>query len=193
MELLFILNWYLRRFCVNIVRLGRWTSQACVCCVPVCVLFTFCHRASLEARLEQAATNQQFPSWPWCRSWALIPSTNRCGSPLRSCKKPEHNLEFNYRQMKQSKPQKKWEAEHQPEAPTPTNHAHTWPKCTLGMLSLLFINSSQWNSFSGKSKTSSSRLISCRTQCCLIRDQLFLQGSSLLFTQIIHRNFGVSQ
>jgi len=32
---------------------------------------TFCHRASLEARLEHAATNQQFPSCPWCRSWAL--------------------------------------------------------------------------------------------------------------------------
>lgn len=45
---------------------------------------TFCHRASLEARLEQAATNQQFPSWPWCRSWALMPSTNRWGSLVNS-------------------------------------------------------------------------------------------------------------
>lgn len=52
----------------------------------LCRCLTFCHSASLEARLEQAATNQQFPSWPWCRSWALMPSTNRWGSLHNSYK-----------------------------------------------------------------------------------------------------------
>lgn len=41
---------------------------------------TFCHRDSLEAKLEHAATNQQLPSCPWCKSCALMPSTNRWGS-----------------------------------------------------------------------------------------------------------------
>ncbi|XP_034723701.1 uncharacterized protein LOC117942382 [Etheostoma cragini] len=33
--------------------------------MDTCLCLTFCHRASMEARLEQAATNQQFPSCPW--------------------------------------------------------------------------------------------------------------------------------
>lgn len=45
---------------------------------------TFCQRDSREARLEHAATNQQFPSCPWCRSCALIPSTNKWGSSHNS-------------------------------------------------------------------------------------------------------------
>lgn len=48
-------------------------------------LLTFCHRDSRDAREEQAATNQQFPTWPWCKSWELIPSTKRCGSSQISC------------------------------------------------------------------------------------------------------------
>lgn len=43
-------------------------------------VLTFCHKDSREARLEHAATNQQLPSCPWCRSCALMPSTNRWGS-----------------------------------------------------------------------------------------------------------------
>lgn len=46
---------------------------------------TFCHRDSRDAREEQAATNQQFPTWPWCKSWELIPSTKRRGSLQISC------------------------------------------------------------------------------------------------------------
>lgn len=50
---------------------------------------TFCHRDSRDAREEQAATNQQFPTWPWCKSWELIPSTKRRGSSQISCRKGE--------------------------------------------------------------------------------------------------------
>lgn len=46
---------------------------------------TFCHRDSREASDEQAATNQQLPTWPWCRSWELMPSTKRRGSSHMSC------------------------------------------------------------------------------------------------------------
>lgn len=51
---------------------------------------TFCHRASRDAREEQAATNQQFPTWPWCKSWELIPSTKRWGSAQISCETGEN-------------------------------------------------------------------------------------------------------
>lgn len=50
---------------------------------------TFCHSASREARDEQAATNQQLPTWPWCRSWELMPSTKRRGSSQMSCGEAE--------------------------------------------------------------------------------------------------------
>lgn len=46
---------------------------------------TFCHSDSREASDEQAATNQQLPTWPWCRSWELMPSTKRRGSSQMSC------------------------------------------------------------------------------------------------------------
>lgn len=45
---------------------------------------TFCHSDSREASDEQAATNQQLPTWPWCRSWELMPSTKRRGSSQMS-------------------------------------------------------------------------------------------------------------
>lgn len=50
---------------------------------------TFCHSDSREARDEQAATNQQLPTWPWCRSWELMPSTKRRGSSHMSCGEAE--------------------------------------------------------------------------------------------------------
>ncbi|TNN35863.1 hypothetical protein EYF80_053970 [Liparis tanakae] len=34
-------------------------------------------RSGFRARQEQAATNQQFPTTPWFRSWELMPFTNR--------------------------------------------------------------------------------------------------------------------
>lgn len=46
---------------------------------------TFCHSDSREASDEQAATNQQLPTWPWCRSWELMPSTKRRGFSQMSC------------------------------------------------------------------------------------------------------------
>lgn len=51
---------------------------------------TFCHRDSLDAKLEHAATNQQLPSCPWCKSCALMPSTKRWGSSHSSCTDPNH-------------------------------------------------------------------------------------------------------
>lgn len=53
---------------------------------------TFCHSDSREASEEQAATNQQLPTWPWCRSWELMPSTKRRGSSHMSCGEAERNL-----------------------------------------------------------------------------------------------------
>lgn len=50
---------------------------------------TFCHKVSREASDEQAATNQQLPTWPWCRSWELMPSTKRRGSSQMSCREAE--------------------------------------------------------------------------------------------------------
>ena len=47
---------------------------------------TFCQRSGFRAKQEQAATNQQLPTTPWFRSWELMPSTNRWGSSLISCK-----------------------------------------------------------------------------------------------------------
>lgn len=49
---------------------------------------TFCHSDSLDAKLEHAATNQQLPSCPWCKSCALMPSTKRWGSSHSSCTNP---------------------------------------------------------------------------------------------------------
>lgn len=46
---------------------------------------TFFQRCGFKAKQEQAATNQQFPTTPWFRSWELIPSTNRWGSAEISC------------------------------------------------------------------------------------------------------------
>lgn len=41
---------------------------------------TFFHRDGSDARQEMAATIQQLPRLPWCRSRVLMPSTNRRGS-----------------------------------------------------------------------------------------------------------------
>lgn len=45
---------------------------------------TFFQRFGFKARQEHAATNQQFPTDPWFRSWELMPFTNRWGSLLIS-------------------------------------------------------------------------------------------------------------
>lgn len=41
---------------------------------------TFFHRDGTDAKQEMAATIQQLPRLPWCKSRVLMPSTNRRGS-----------------------------------------------------------------------------------------------------------------
>lgn len=41
---------------------------------------TFFHSDGSDAKQEMAATIQQLPRLPWCRSRVLMPSTNRRGS-----------------------------------------------------------------------------------------------------------------
>lgn len=55
---------------------------------------TFFQRFGFRARQEQAATNQQFPTTPWFRSWELMPSTNRWGSLLISYNRTVNIMSF---------------------------------------------------------------------------------------------------
>lgn len=65
------------------------SDSPCSCRSPD---LTFCQRDSREASDEQAATNQQLPTWPWCRSWELMPSMKRRGSSQISCREGEKNM-----------------------------------------------------------------------------------------------------
>ena len=53
---------------------------------------TFFQRFGFRAKQEQAATNQQFPTTPWFRSWELMPSTNRWGSSEISCSRDSDTI-----------------------------------------------------------------------------------------------------